>query len=189
MRNTFFAALIVTIATTLLGVDAARAQTGADTTRPAATRDTDGDGLLDTEDSCPTQVGPADRGGCPPPGAEMLARPIVSQTIPFSAGGTVVSSEAKKALRKLSNAIRKTGGNVLIVVEGHADSGGPMAYNDQISAARARVVVDYLTSHGVPAARMTVKGRGSRQPIADNGTPEGRAKNRRAEVRVYTSLY
>jgi OOP family OmpA-OmpF porin len=151
-------------------------------------KDADGDGLIDSEDRCPNQIGPADRGGCPEEGTEMLTRPIVTQVIPFSAGGTIVSSEADKQLKKLASAIRKGGGRVLVVIEGHADASGIKEDNDKLSVARAQVVSDALVRRGVPVTRITVKGRGSSVPIADNSTQEGRMKNRRAEVRVYTSI-
>lgn len=150
--------------------------------------DTDGDGLIDTEDKCPTQIGLADAGGCPEGGTEMMSRPLVSQTIPFTAGGTAFSSEAEKKLRKLASAIRKGGGTVLVVVEGHADAAGIKADNDKLALARALAVSDYLTKHGVPRLRITARGRGSNQPIASNDIPEGRGRNRRVDVRVYASM-
>ncbi len=153
-----------------------------------APTDTDGDGLTDVEDKCPTQVGPADAGGCPEAGTEMMSRPLVAQTIPFTAGGTAFSSDAEKRLRKLASAIRKGGGNVLVVIEGHADAAGIKADNDKLAVARAVVVSDYLTKHGVSKLRITARGRGSAQPIASNDTPDGRGKNRRVEVRVYAAM-
>ena len=160
----------------------------AQPTTTQSSADTDGDGLIDSEDKCPTQIGPADRGGCPDEGVEMLSRPLVSQTIPFAAGGTSFSSEAEKSLRKLASAIRKGGGDVLVVIEGHADAAGNKADNDKLAVSRALVVSDYLVKHGVPTPRITARGRGSNQPVASNDTPDGRSKNRRVEVRVYASM-
>lgn len=153
-----------------------------------APTDSDGDGLIDTEDKCPNQIGPADAGGCPEAGIEMMGRPLVSQTIPFTAGGTAFSSEAEKKLRKLASAIRKGGGTVLVVIEGHADAAGIKADNDKLATGRALAVSDYLTKHGVPKLRITARGRGSSLPVATNDTPEGRGKNRRVEVRVYAAM-
>ena len=150
--------------------------------------DTDGDGLIDAEDRCPDAIGPADLGGCPDAGAEMMSRPLVTQTIPFTAGGTAFSGEAEKRLKKLASAIRKGGGNVLVVIEGHADADGAKDFNDKLSLARAQAVADYLMKNGVRKNRLTVQGRGSCVPVAPNDTPEGRGLNRRVEVRAYASL-
>ena len=158
------------------------------TTAQAAPTDTDGDGLIDAEDKCPTHIGPADRGGCPEDGAEMMSRPLVKQTIPFIAGGTAFSGEAEKRLKKLAQAIRKGGGDVLVVVEGHADAAGATDFNQKLSLARAAAVSDYLMKHGVHKLRITTQGRGSVMPVASNDTPEGRGQNRRVEVRAYASL-
>lgn len=67
-------------------------------------------------------------------------------------------------------------------VVGHTDSTGSDAINDPLSVDRARSVKDYLTARGVNAQRVEISGVGSRQPVADNGTPEGRARNRRVEI-------
>jgi outer membrane protein OmpA-like peptidoglycan-associated protein len=67
-------------------------------------------------------------------------------------------------------------------IQGHTDNVGGDAYNQTLSEARARSVMAWLTQHGVAAARMTAKGYGKTMPIADNGTDEGRMKNRRVEI-------
>jgi outer membrane protein OmpA-like peptidoglycan-associated protein len=72
--------------------------------------------------------------------------------------------------------------NVRII--GHTDSTGSDAINDPLSVRRAASARDYLSDRGVAPGRMMIDGRGSREPIADNGTPEGRARNRRIEIFV-----
>jgi outer membrane protein OmpA-like peptidoglycan-associated protein len=67
-------------------------------------------------------------------------------------------------------------------IVGHTDSTGNDAINDPLSVRRATSVRDYLGDRGVSAARVEVSGRGSREPVADNGTEAGRAKNRRVEI-------
>jgi OOP family OmpA-OmpF porin len=67
-------------------------------------------------------------------------------------------------------------------VQGHTDNVGNDAYNQTLSEARAKAVVAWLTQHGVEAARLTAKGYGKTIPVADNGSDEGRAKNRRVEI-------
>ncbi len=67
-------------------------------------------------------------------------------------------------------------------IQGHTDNVGNDAYNQTLSEARAKSVVAWLTVHGVAANRLTAKGYGKTQPIADNSTDEGRSKNRRVEI-------
>ncbi len=69
-------------------------------------------------------------------------------------------------------------------VYGHTDSTGGDAINIPLSENRARSVADYLSSHGVISARIATRGFGSSQPVASNDTPEGRAQNRRVEIRL-----
>lgn len=71
-----------------------------------------------------------------------------------------------------------------IVVRGHTDSTGTNAHNDELSRLRAEAVRSYLVTKGVSASRISVEGKGSRQPIAPNSTEEGRAENRRVEFGI-----
>jgi len=76
----------------------------------------------------------------------------------------------------------KTWGDVDIEVAGHTDSMGSDAYNMKLSQQRADAVRNFLISRGVSADRLTAKGYGESQPVADNATEEGRFKNRRVEL-------
>lgn len=67
-------------------------------------------------------------------------------------------------------------------VQGHTDNVGNDAYNQTLSEARAKAVVAWLAQHGVAADRLTAKGYGKTKPVADNGSDDGRAKNRRVEI-------
>ena len=67
-------------------------------------------------------------------------------------------------------------------IQGHTDNVGNDAYNQTLSEARAKAVATWLTQHGVAADRLTAKGYGKTKPVADNGSDEGRAKNRRVEI-------
>ncbi|HXW65561.1 MAG TPA: OmpA family protein [Burkholderiaceae bacterium] len=69
-------------------------------------------------------------------------------------------------------------------IVGYTDSVGGSAYNEKLSLRRAETVRNYLTEHGVPADKIVVEGKGKSDPIADNKTEAGRAKNRRVEVEV-----
>ncbi len=73
---------------------------------------------------------------------------------------------------------------IRVEVAAHTDSRGSAAYNQALSERRAKSVMDYLVSHGVDASRLSAHGYGESQPVASNATPEGRAKNRRVELRI-----
>jgi outer membrane protein OmpA-like peptidoglycan-associated protein len=74
--------------------------------------------------------------------------------------------------------------NTFVDIYGHTDSTGGDKINMPLSENRARSVADYLSSHGVQPVRIGVRGFGSIQPIASNDTPDGRAQNRRVEIRL-----
>ncbi|WHO41205.1 OmpA family protein [Sphingobium sp. AP49] len=71
-----------------------------------------------------------------------------------------------------------------IDVYGHTDSDGADAYNQTLSERRAQSVANYLSSHGVQSARIATRGFGETQPIASNATEEGKAANRRVEIKI-----
>jgi len=87
---------------------------------------------------------------------------------------------------KLDELVGKTRGVTLevVIAVGHADSIGSDAYNQKLSLRRAEAVKAYLVSKGIEANRVYTEGKGEKQPIADNRTREGRAKNRRVELEV-----
>ena len=91
-----------------------------------------------------------------------------------------------EAKAKLDDLVSKTSGVNLevIIAVGHTDSVGGDAYNQKLSVARSESVKAYLVSKGVEKNRVYTEGKGEKQPVADNKTAEGRAKNRRVEVEV-----
>jgi outer membrane protein OmpA-like peptidoglycan-associated protein len=90
-------------------------------------------------------------------------------------------------LNDVANALIKEDPLSKIVVEGHTDSQGGAAYNQDLSQRRAQVVRDYLVSRGIAADRLTSQGFGPTRSIADNNSAEGRANNRRVEIVVQPS--
>ncbi|WP_016833084.1 outer membrane protein OmpA [Herbaspirillum lusitanum] len=72
----------------------------------------------------------------------------------------------------------------VIIAVGHTDSVGSVAYNQKLSVRRAESVKAYLVSKGVEANRVYTEGKGKSQPVADNKSAAGRAKNRRVEIEV-----
>ncbi|MFQ5345574.1 MAG: OmpA family protein [Mariprofundus sp.] len=75
--------------------------------------------------------------------------------------------------------------DINVEVAGHTDSSGSATYNQTLSARRAASVKAYFEAHGIDASRLTSKGFGESQPVTTNATKEGRAKNRRVELRIY----
>ncbi|MNP79807.1 Outer membrane porin F precursor [compost metagenome] len=72
-----------------------------------------------------------------------------------------------------------------MAVSGHTDSVGSDAYNQRLSQKRAQSVTDYLIESGVPRSNfVSVTGMGESQPVADNSTADGRAQNRRVEIKI-----
>ncbi|HEY1396208.1 outer membrane protein OmpA [Roseateles sp.] len=101
----------------------------------------------------------------------------------FDFDKAVLKPEAKA---KLDDLISKTGGINLevIIAVGHTDGIGSDAYNQKLSVQRAESVKAYLVTKGLEKNRVYTEGKGKKQPIADNKTAEGRAKNRRVEIEV-----
>jgi OOP family OmpA-OmpF porin len=79
--------------------------------------------------------------------------------------------------------ILKRNPDLIIEIAGHTDSQGGDDYNQGLSERRAQAVLDYFVSHGVNPGNITVRGYGESEPVADNSTREGRAANRRVELR------
>lgn len=74
--------------------------------------------------------------------------------------------------------------NSLVDVYGHTDSTGSDSFNQTLSQNRAMTVMNYLVSRGVPAARLRAQGFGETMPVASNATVDGRARNRRVEIKI-----
>lgn len=101
----------------------------------------------------------------------------------FDFDKAVLKAEGKAKLEDLASKLQGTDIEV-IVATGHTDWTGTDAYNMKLSMRRAKAVKAFLVSKGIPADRVFTEGKGESQPVADNRTREGRAKNRRVEVEV-----
>ncbi len=125
----------------------------------------------------------------PPPAAKPMP---VSEKVSFSAESlfdfdkSVVKADGKAALDGLVANLQGMDTEAIVTV-GHTDSIGTDAYNQKLSLRRAEAVKAYLVTKGVEASRVFVEGKGESQPVADNKTAEGRAKNRRVTVEVVGS--
>jgi len=101
----------------------------------------------------------------------------------FDFDKAVIKPEGKSKLDDISNKVRGINLEVVIAI-GHADSIGSDAYNQRLSVRRSESVKAYLVSKGIEPNRVYTEGKGEKQPIADNKTRDGRAKNRRVEIEV-----
>ena len=95
----------------------------------------------------------------------------------------VLKPEGKAKLDDLVGKVKGVNLEVIIAV-GHTDSIGTVEYNQKLSVRRAEAVKAYLVSKGIEKNRVYTEGKGKKQPVADNKTAEGRAKNRRVEIEV-----
>lgn len=170
------------------------------TTVAVTTVDSDGDGVIDSQDRCPntprgTRV---DRYGCPVDGdSDGDGVPDSRDKCPNTPRGTLVNTDGCPAVdtidlpnvhfafdsyrlrpgeqTTLDDAARilQRNPDVDVVVAGHTDSIGSDAYNQRLSEKRAKSVHDYLVKKGISASRMTTRGYGERQPVAPNTKPNG----------------
>jgi OOP family OmpA-OmpF porin len=101
----------------------------------------------------------------------------------FDFNKSVLKPEGKAKLDDLTGKVKDINLEVIIAV-GHTDSVGGDAYNQKLSVSRAEAVKAYLVSKGIEKNRVYTEGKGKKQPVADNKTSEGRAKNRRVEIEV-----
>ncbi len=171
--------------------------------------DSDGDGVTDDKDKCPgTPAGAAvDADGCEmdgdndgvvdrldecpdsAPGVQVdikgceIKAEITLQGVNFESNSDRLVSGTTGVLDDAAATLRKNP-SIKVEVAGHTDSDGTAAYNESLSARRATTVHDYLADNGVSVDRMSVRGYGESQPIADNTSAAGKAQNRRVVLRV-----
>ena len=126
----------------------------------------------------------------PTPAPTPLPAPVPSsEKVSYSADAffdfdkAVLKPAGKSALDELTSKLGSMNLEVIIAV-GHTDSVGTDAYNQRLSVRRAEAVKAYLVSKGIERNRVYTEGKGEKQPVADNRTKEGRAKNRRVEIEV-----
>lgn len=146
--------------------------------------DTDGDGVNDEEDKCPTEAGPASNFGCP-----VIDKVIVekvnkaAQNIFFQTGSYKLLPKSYPSLKEVVK-ILKENPSYKIDVDGYTDITGNADKNQILSENRAGAVKAYLIGNGIDESRIISKGHGINDPIADNKTAAGRAKNRRVEMHL-----
>ena len=125
----------------------------------------------------------------PAPAPKPVAPVVTSEKVTFAASAlfdfdkAVLKPEGKKQLDDMAAKLKEINLEVIVAV-GHTDSVGTDAYNQKLSIRRAEAVKAYLVTKGIEANRVYTEGKGKKQPVADNKTAEGRAKNRRVEIEV-----
>lgn len=172
-------------------------------------RDSDGDGVIDDQDECPNTVPGAavDARGCELDSDDDSVVDRLDECPDTRAGARVdvKGCEIREVIRLpgvnfetnsdrllpgaeqvLNDAVATLRMNKDLVIEvaGHTDSDGSAAYNEGLSERRAATVRDYLIDGGVNAGNLTVRGYGETEPVADNATADGKARNRRVELRI-----
>ncbi|MFQ5356127.1 MAG: OmpA family protein [Mariprofundaceae bacterium] len=113
---------------------------------------------------------------CRPEIIELPGVNFANDSSEITAASAVILDGAVKTLNRKSN--------IKVEVAAHTDSVGSDAYNQGLSQRRASSVLNYLVSKGISSDRLVSKGYGESDPIADNATEKGRAKNRRVELRI-----
>jgi OOP family OmpA-OmpF porin len=93
----------------------------------------------------------------------------------------VIRAESYPELKRMANIIKEN--DLRIEIQGHTDNTGSPAYNKELSEKRANAVREYLIAQGIGAAKISIQGLGETQPVASNDTEEGRAQNRRVEIK------
>ena len=135
---------------------------------------------------------PAPAAAPAPAPAPAAAAAAVSSKVTYAADAffdfdkSVIKPEGKAKLDDLVGKVKAINLEVIIAV-GHTDSVGSDAYNQKLSLRRSQAVKAYLVSKGIDKTRIYTEGKGEKQPVADNKTKEGRAKNRRVEIEVVGS--
>ena len=107
----------------------------------------------------------------------------MSVIIPF-VGRAQLTAQAGQELDQLVARLKADNQPVFVEIQGHTDSTGSDTYNLDLSKRRADAVARYLISRGVSSARIQTQGMGEAYAVADNNTAEGRARNRRVEVKI-----
>ncbi len=148
--------------------------------------DRDGDGVIDRLDNCPTEAGSAEFDGCKAKQLAVIKDGAIEirESVFFANGKDLIEKRSFGLLDNVAAVLVAHPELSKVVVEGHTDNAGKAEWNQKLSEGRAAAVVKHLVKKGVAAERLESKGFGDTQPIADNGTSEGRTQNRRVVFKV-----
>ena len=148
---------------------------------PMPPKDSDGDGVIDANDECPgTPAGvKVNAVGCPEVGEQIMNLEGVN----FDTAKATIKPDSEVILNSAIGVLN-TNASVKVRVEGHTDSRGSDAYNQELSQRRAEAVAAYLVAGGIAADRLSAVGYGESAPVAPNDTAENMYKNRRVVLVV-----
>jgi len=147
--------------------------------------DTDKDGIPDSKDSCPALAGSASNNGCP--GITVADRQILDlavKNVRFETGKDILKSESYIVLDQVVDLMRKYG-EYSLRISGYTDNVGDSRSNLRLSEKRSETCYAYLVSKGISPSKLTFRGYGEANPVADNSSSEGRRANRRVEFDLY----
>jgi len=149
--------------------------------------DSDGDGVCDGKDECPNEFGTVENNGCPEmadPCTDMQAIKDALKNVLFEYNSDKLTAESMTTLNNIAPLLTsKNIKNPRWLVEGHTDNVGSQNYNLPLSERRANSVKNYLESKGVSSSILKAVGFGLALPVTTNDTAEGRARNRRVEMK------
>jgi len=147
-------------------------------------KDTDGDGVLDKDDECVNVPGTVENKGCPEIKEE--EQEIINtafENLEFESGRAVIKEVSYESLEELAELLIKKD-QWKLKIAGHTDSQGAAQTNLILSKKRSEAVRDFLVQRGVASERLIVQYFGEEKPIDTNDTPEGRQRNRRVEMEI-----
>lgn len=169
-------------------LDACKDEKGPASNKGCPFPDTDKDGVSDNLDNCLNEAGPADNQGCPVAQKQLVVitaeKLVIKDKVYFDSGKSTIQSRSNVMLDQIAHILSTHSEISEMQVEGHTDNTGQAEKNRILSAARAKAVVDYLVKKGVSAERLKAVGFGPDRPSDDNGTAQGREKNRRVEFNI-----
>jgi len=119
-----------------------------------------------------------------PPPPPPVKKKIVLRSVHFDFNKSNIRADAQPVLDEAAATLKREKDIQLVIVEGHTDGIGSVSYNQKLSHRRADAVRQYLVTHGIADSRIRTEGFGKSRPVASNTTADGRAQNRRVELRV-----
>ena len=146
--------------------------------------DKDGDGVADNLDKCPDEAGPASNNGCPViTKQEKEVIDMAVRYLEFELNKAEILPSSSVRLDDLA-ALLKKHPNFKLKIDGYTDNSGTKTFNMDLSKQRANAVKEALVQRGIPASALKVNYHGQNNPIGNNATEAGRAKNRRVEMKL-----
>ena len=151
--------------------------------------DRDHDGILNAVDACPDEAGPPNadpaKNGCPRAAIRGSKITIIDQVRFKTASAEILPGRDSEDILEAVLEVLKAHPEIHhVVIEGHTDNRGPLAYNNKLRAGRAASVMAWLNAHGIEMSRMSSIGYGPSRPILDNTTAAGRTANRRVDFQI-----